>query len=325
MRQAIPSSFPGDAFAATLELACRQRLRGKWRLVAATGQRAVLALIRNPDGTWRLRAGAATVTIDELAVGALAARHLAALGARDLRYVGPAIDSLRWRGFAIAAGALGLAAGRLDRSASTDGDLGIFADGEAAEALALTILAGRGLSVPRDALLLGIEDGSLPAPSAPGLSRLRFDPAQIAAAALTAIRERRGGSILMAPTGVLTRASSDHAANDPQLAAALAHLSAHLHQPLDVPILARAAGLPRRSLERLFAAVLGHSPLAEIRRQRVLRAQELLSGSDLSLERIAQRCGFSGADRLGVVFRQMTGCSPGAWRRQHQRQPDRPS
>ena len=314
MRQRqIPAYFPGDPFASAVERACRQRLADGWQLVAAEAAQAALVLERVADGSWRLRAGEATVGLDELAVGSMAARHLAALGAQDLRYAGPA-DGLRWRGFAIAAGALGLPAGRLD-AAGAGGDLGIFADGAAAESATLATLASRGLNVPRDAVLLGIEDGALRAPRAPGLSRLRLEAGQVAAAALDAIRNRRGGLILVAPAGVVTRSSSDEAVDDPQLAAALAHLRAHLHQPLDVPGLERAAGLPRRSLERLFSGVLGRSPLAEIRRQRVARAQELLSGSDLTLAQIAGRCGFSGADRLGVVFRQVAGCTPGAWRR----------
>ena len=71
---------------------------------------------------------------------------------------------------------------------------------------------------------------------------MRLEAGQVAAAALDAIRNRRGGLILVAPAGVVTRSSSDEAVDDPQLAAALAHLRAHLHQPLDVPGLARAAG-----------------------------------------------------------------------------------
>jgi LacI family transcriptional regulator len=117
---------------------------------------------------------------------------------------------------------------------------------------------------------------------------------------------------------VVTRASSDDGGEDPQLAAAMAHLRANLHRPLDVVALARAAGLPRRSLERVFRTALGRSPLDEIRRQRIARAQELLAHSDLPLDQIAQRTGFSGPDRLGVVFRQVAGSTPGSWRRQHQ-------
>ena len=313
----VPELDAGDGFARGIEAALRRCLPAGWSLRPG-GDGPVVALERGRDGGWSLRAGAGTVGVDDLAIGAAAARHLAALGARDLRYAGPATDGLRLRGFAIAAGALGIAAGRLAGSGGGGGLLAVFADGAAAETAALTHLAAAGLAVPRDVLLLGIEDGGLPAPRAPGLSRLRLDPERIARAALALVAEASSGRVLVPPAGVVTRASSDQGSgDDPHLAAALAHLRAHLHRPLDVGALARAAGMPRRSLERLFSATLGRTPLDEIRRQRVARAQELLAHSDLPLEHIAQRVGFSGPDRLGVVFRQVAGVTPGSWRRQH--------
>lgn len=307
---------PGDPFARAIDAAVRRRLPRGWSI---RGDAAAprIAVAREADGGWAVRAGAGGVAIDDLAVGAAAARHLAALGARDLRYAGPAAEGLRLRGFAIAAGALGLACARLGAGPAADAPPGVFADGAAAEGAALAQLAAAGLAVPRDVLLLGIEDGRLPPPRAPGLSRLRLDPERIAAAALALVADGSAARILVPPSGVVTRASSDDGGEDPHLAAALAHLRAHLHRPLDVAALARAAGVPRRTLERLFRAALGRSPLDEIRRQRVARAQELLSGSDLPLEQVAGRTGFSGADRLGVVFRQVAGVTPGAWRRQH--------
>lgn len=318
MRQSrrINIAFPtqGDSFAAAVERDLRQHAP---RIAAPASGPVDLAWRREPAGSWVLRAGMATVSLDELAVGAMAARHLAALGARDLRYAGPDEDGLRLRGFAIAAGAIGLAAQRLDGNHST-GLVGIFADGDAAETIAQTHLAATGLAVPRDALLLGIEDGSLRPPRAPGMSRLRVHPGSVAEAALAALATGRQGPVLIPPAGVITRASSDEIGADPHLETALAHIRARLHQPLDVAGVAAAAGVPRRSLERHFRAGLGRSPLDEIRRQRILRAQELLAASDLPLDQIAARCGFSGADRLGVVFRQVAGCTPGAWRRQHQ-------
>lgn len=307
---------PGDPFARLITAALRRCLPAGWRLREGDAQPCI-AVQRRDDGSWSVAAGPGSLEVDDLAVGAAAARHLAALGARDLRYAGAQADGLRMRGFAIAAGALGLPCARLDATPAGESLPGVFADGAAAEGAALAHLAGAGLAVPRDVLLLGVEDGRLPAPRAPGISRLRLDPERIAATAIAMIADGAAGRVLVPPSGVVTRASSDDGGEDPHLAAALAHLRAHLHRPLDVAGLARAAGMPRRTLERLFRAALGRSPLDEIRRQRVERAQELLAGSDLPLEQVAERTGFSGPDRLGVVFRQVAGVTPGAWRRQH--------
>jgi LacI family transcriptional regulator len=74
----------------------------------------------------------------------------------------------------------------------------------------------------------------------------------------------------------------------------------------------------RRELERHFRRVLGRSVLTEIRRVRVERAKELLTTTDLAMPAIAGRCGFSTPQRLAIVFRQVTGLPPTAFRRRSQ-------
>jgi transcriptional regulator GlxA family with amidase domain len=50
-------------------------------------------------------------------------------------------------------------------------------------------------------------------------------------------------------------------------------------------------------------------------RQRVLHAQRLLETTDLSVERVAERCGFGTATALRVHFRRFVGTTPVAYRR----------
>jgi LacI family transcriptional regulator len=78
----------------------------------------------------------------------------------------------------------------------------------------------------------------------------------------------------------------------------------------------RAAQVARRSLERKFRAVLGRSPLEEIRRARLERVRELLVNTDLPMPTIAVRSGFDSAVRLTTVFREETGLTPTGFRRQ---------
>jgi len=79
---------------------------------------------------------------------------------------------------------------------------------------------------------------------------------------------------------------------------------------------AKAAGVSRSALQGRFREALGRTVLEEIQRVRVGRAQALLANSDLKLAAVAERCGFPNSQRFSVLFRQVAGVSPGAYRRQ---------
>jgi AraC family transcriptional regulator len=82
--------------------------------------------------------------------------------------------------------------------------------------------------------------------------------------------------------------------------------------------IANLAALARQSIGhffRTFRASFGESPLAYIRRQRVLRAEQLIRSSDKPLVSIALDCGLCDQAHLSRVFRRTLGVSPSAWRR----------
>jgi len=87
-----------------------------------------------------------------------------------------------------------------------------------------------------------------------------------------------------------------------------------LDTALDVPSMARHAGISLRSFARHFSAEMGTTPLQWLSRQRVLRAQQLLETTDWSTERIAGACGLGAAVTLRVQFRKQLGISPVAYR-----------
>jgi transcriptional regulator GlxA family with amidase domain len=89
----------------------------------------------------------------------------------------------------------------------------------------------------------------------------------------------------------------------------------HLDQPLTVEDLAGRALLSPRSFARRFRAATGTTPMQWLLRQRVLHAQRLLETTDLSVERVSQRCGFGTATALRVHFRRIVGTTPMAYRR----------
>jgi LacI family transcriptional regulator len=70
----------------------------------------------------------------------------------------------------------------------------------------------------------------------------------------------------------------------------------------------------RRTLERRFVKVLGHTPLEEIRNVRLDRVKTLLQ-TDLPIYEVAVRSGFATAEYLATSFLQATGMTPTDYRR----------
>lgn len=95
----------------------------------------------------------------------------------------------------------------------------------------------------------------------------------------------------------------------------LAWASEHLDAELTVPQLARRAHLSERTFARRFRAEAGTTPAVWIARQRLIRAQELLERTDLTVDEVARRTGLGTAASLRHLFARTLGTSPRAYRR----------
>jgi AraC family transcriptional regulator len=67
---------------------------------------------------------------------------------------------------------------------------------------------------------------------------------------------------------------------------------------------------------RTFRASFGATPQAYIMRQRILRAEALMTSSNEPLARIALDCGLCDQAHFSRAFRRIVGVSPNVWRRQ---------
>ena len=89
----------------------------------------------------------------------------------------------------------------------------------------------------------------------------------------------------------------------------------HLADPaLDVARLAAVAHHSRRTFDRRFRAATGCSALRWLLHQRVLRAQDILSTTDLDIDAVARASGFRDAVALRPHFRRLVGMPPQAYR-----------
>lgn len=103
------------------------------------------------------------------------------------------------------------------------------------------------------------------------------------------------------------------------VAAVLDWARAHLAEPIDISDLAREAGMSGRTFLRRFRDGTGTTPLKWLRRERVLRAMSLLEKSTLSLNDIAEQCGFGSGETFRTAFRDIAGTSPLAYRKRFDR------
>jgi AraC family transcriptional activator FtrA len=98
------------------------------------------------------------------------------------------------------------------------------------------------------------------------------------------------------------------------LAETLDWVLGHLDEAISVEQLARHATMSTRTFIRRFRAATGTTPHKWITSQRVAAAQALLETTDLSIERIADQCGFGTAASLRNHFHRQVHCSPQAYR-----------
>jgi transcriptional regulator GlxA family with amidase domain len=100
-----------------------------------------------------------------------------------------------------------------------------------------------------------------------------------------------------------------------RLADVIAWARTNLHQPLTIESLTARALMSRRSFIRHFKAATGATPHAWLLTQRLNLAEELLETTDLPIEQIAERVGYSSAAVLRQQFTLRRGIAPRDYRR----------
>jgi AraC-like DNA-binding protein len=94
------------------------------------------------------------------------------------------------------------------------------------------------------------------------------------------------------------------------------YIDAHLSGRILVSDLSTIVQRSQAHFSRAFKRTFGVSPHLYILRRRIEKASHLMLMSDDSLSDIALACGMSDQPHLCKIFRQMTGRTPAAWRRE---------
>lgn len=92
------------------------------------------------------------------------------------------------------------------------------------------------------------------------------------------------------------------------------YLREHFTEVVDIPTIARAAGLHPHYASSLFRQHRGLPLVEALARHRVKHAQTLLGGTDATILDIALRAGFQSLSRFYAAFHRFTGQSPAQYR-----------
>jgi AraC family transcriptional regulator, transcriptional activator FtrA len=111
----------------------------------------------------------------------------------------------------------------------------------------------------------------------------------------------------------------------PWLSKLLDWTQTRLHLSVTVGQLAKEAHVSKRTLSRRFAETTGTSPLDWVSGLRVRRAKDLLETTKLSVEEIAEQCGFRSAAVLRHHFRRRVTLSPNTYRERFEQTATPPS
>lgn len=309
---------------------------------ARTRTPAVNVWINSPDRSLP------RVIPDLEAAGALAARHFLERGLRSLAFLGPEHDAAArgmLGGFRAEAARSGVPvdarvapsdprqeAGwhRLQRwirrwVAGWKAPLGVFASLDLHARYLCDAAAREGLRIPEDAAVLGAGNTTLlcdlmePALSSVefGFERIGTESARLLERLMAGRRPPRA-PVLLPPSGIVTRRSSDmFAVDDETVSAALRSIWSRSAKPVRVSDVLEDVPTSRRTLERRFRRALGRSLHDEIRRAHVDRSKRLLVESREPLKVVAARSGFRDAPQFSRVFRAAEGVTPQEYRDRH--------
>jgi transcriptional regulator GlxA family with amidase domain len=92
-------------------------------------------------------------------------------------------------------------------------------------------------------------------------------------------------------------------------------LQTHRNAPYSLGATARAAATSPRTLLRWFDQVYGQTPQDYLHSLRVAQAQGLLQTTYLTVEDVAQQCGYNDTGSFRKIFTRLSGVTPGSYRR----------
>ena len=102
-----------------------------------------------------------------------------------------------------------------------------------------------------------------------------------------------------------------------RIKAMLRYIHENYHLDLNTGMIAASAGVSESECLRCFHNIIGTTPIQYLRQYRIQRSCHMLTGTQEPVSQIAQRCGFQDVSYFTKTFRELRGCAPSEYRRDH--------
>jgi LacI family transcriptional regulator len=203
--------------------------------------------------------------------------------------------------------------------------IGIFAcnDERARDVIEACMLVG--LSIPNDVAVLGVNNDRFtcemmnePISSiAINTQKAGYEAAKLLDEMMETKKTAKT-KVVVQPTRVVVRHSTDMLAVDNgSVKEAISYIRQHAHEPIQVVDVVGAAAVSRSVLDNLFKQHIGHSIHREIKKFRIKEIKRMLLETDFPVSKIAALLGFTEPNKLSRYFKDQTGTSPIAYRKDH--------
>jgi LacI family transcriptional regulator len=182
----------------------------------------------------------------------------------------------------------------------------------------------QGLSVPDEISVLGVDnDAPICELSRPTLSSIETGASRIGHMGAELLGRMLDGKDVPLETvrvegeEVVARSSTDAVHTlDADVSSAMQFIRNNAAAGIDVDAVVRHVSLSRRTLERRFQQYFNRGVQAQILRSRVALAREFLRTSDLSINEVRRRAGFTSEAQLFRIFHRVEGMTPRGYRQQ---------
>lgn len=184
-----------------------------------------------------------------------------------------------------------------------------------------------GVRVPDDVAVIGVDnDEAMCELSIPPLTSVDVNAEAIGYHAAGLLDQMMEGAppprneLRLPPRAVVTRRSTDViASEDEDVSWAVRYIRANACRGLRAGDVFDHLGMGRTTLQERMKRYTGRTVHGEIQHIRLLKAQDLLATSDLTIKQVARESGFSSVQYLTRVFRAMTGETPAGYRNKRNR------
>lgn len=118
-----------------------------------------------------------------------------------------------------------------------------------------------------------------------------------------------------APEG--SKVNKKHMRSAERMKRMLRYIHENFSQDLNTTVIAQSAGVSESECLRCFHTIIGTTPIQYLRQYRIQRSAQLLAQTQIPISDIATRCGFQDVSYFTKTFRELRGCAPSEYRKEH--------